>query len=81
MHTVRSLLLTDVVLPGMTGSTLAEALVKRRPGTRILFISGYSGDAIAHHGVLSPGIPLLQKPFTPQALMRELRSVLDRQVR
>ena len=71
------LLLTDVVLPGMSGRSLGDTLVKVRPEMRILFISGYSEDAIAHHGVLSPGVPLLQKPFTPQVLAGELRAVLD----
>jgi DNA-binding response OmpR family regulator len=57
---------------------MAELLVARRSGLRVLFMSGYVDDAIARHGVLEPGIHLLKKPFTPSSLAREVRAVLDR---
>jgi len=72
------LLLTDIVMPGMTGRELAEALAVERPGVRVLFMSGYTDDAVVRHGVLSEGMPYLQKPFTPRALTAKVREVLDR---
>ncbi|HET7604400.1 MAG TPA: response regulator, partial [Gemmatimonadales bacterium] len=69
-------LVTDVVMPGMSGKELAVALVRRRPGLRVLYMSGYTDDAIAEHGVLEPGIALLEKPFTHDGLTDMLRRVL-----
>jgi CheY-like chemotaxis protein len=69
-------LVTDVVMPGMSGKELASALVQRRPGLRVLYMSGYTDDAIAEHGVLEPGIALLEKPFTHDGLTDMLRRVL-----
>jgi two-component system, cell cycle sensor histidine kinase and response regulator CckA len=74
---VFDLLLTDVVMPGMNGRTLAEELSRRQPGLRVLYISGYTDAFIAGHGVLEEGIHLLHKPFTEDALIRRVREVID----
>jgi two-component system cell cycle sensor histidine kinase/response regulator CckA len=71
------LVLTDVVMPVMGGKAMAEALTKSYPHTKILFTSGYSEEAIGHHGVLRPGIEFLQKPYLPVTLTRRVREVLD----
>ena len=71
------LLFTDVVLPGRTGRELADEAAKLRPGLKVLFTTGYSRNAIVHHGRLDPGVRLLQKPFTFDQLASRLREVLD----
>ena len=71
------LLLTDVIMPQMTGRVLADLLTARRPGLPVLFISGYAENAVGEHGVLEPGRAYLQKPFTPAELARTVRRVLD----
>lgn len=72
------LLLTDVVMPGMNGGELARRLRRLRTGIRVVFMSGYSSEAVATHGVLSPGSAFLQKPFSVEELVDRLRDALDR---
>ncbi|MGA7182108.1 MAG: ATP-binding protein [Pseudolabrys sp.] len=72
------LLLTDVVLPGKNGRELANEVERRRPGTKIIFMTGYSRNAIVHHGRLDPGLELIPKPLTERVLARKIRQVLDR---
>jgi hypothetical protein len=72
------LLVTDVVMPGLSGRDLADRLTAARPDLRVLYVSGYSGDAIADHGILGPDLAYLEKPFSPDALAMKVREVLDR---
>ncbi|MFQ5932321.1 MAG: ATP-binding protein, partial [Nitrospiraceae bacterium] len=71
------LLLTDVVMPQLSGPELAGQLRSSRAALKVLYISGYTQDAVAHQGVLDPGVMLLQKPFTSDVLVRKVREVLD----
>ncbi|HEY3384559.1 MAG TPA: PAS domain S-box protein [Vicinamibacterales bacterium] len=70
-------LLTDVVMPEISGRQLADRLCATSPGLKVLFMSGYTANAIVHHGVLDPGIAFIGKPFTADDLRRRLREVLD----
>lgn len=71
------LVLTDVVMPNMSGRELVEQLAKRKPELKVLYMSGYTDDTVVHHGVLDRGIAFLQKPIMPDALGKKVREVLD----
>jgi response regulator RpfG family c-di-GMP phosphodiesterase len=71
------LVITDVVMPGMGGKTLVSRLKEQRPVIKSLFITGYTDNAISHHGVLDSNIDFLQKPFSREGLIRKAREVLD----
>lgn len=71
------LLLTDAVMPGMGGSELAREITAERPATRILYMSGYTDDAVVRHGHLDSHAAFIQKPFASHALAQKVREVLD----
>jgi two-component system, cell cycle sensor histidine kinase and response regulator CckA len=71
------LLITDVVIPGASGRVVAESVVARHPGARVLFVSGYTGDAVVRHGILEEKIHFLPKPFSPDSLAMKVRDILD----
>ena len=71
------LLVTDMVMPGMNGRELAEKITAARPGLKVLFISGYTDTSFMYDGTVEPGRAFLQKPFSPRALARMVREVLD----
>lgn len=73
------LLLTDVIMPNLNGKELADSLKKIRPAMEVIFMSGYTDDFIAHHGVLEPDVHFLQKPVTPSNLAQKIRQVLKKQ--
>ena len=71
------LLLTDVIMPGMSGKRLAEEVLSRRPQTKIVYMTGYTDDMVVQHRVLEPGVQLLQKPFSKTELAVKVRATLD----
>jgi PAS domain S-box-containing protein len=71
------LLVSDVVMPGMSGPEVAVMLCRKRPGLKVLLVSGYTRDAVLERGALPPGTELLEKPFTPDELLRRARALLD----
>ena len=70
------LLITDVIMPGISGTELADQLLKRSPEVKVLFVSGYTGDEIAQHGILNESVLFLQKPFSPQTLVEMVHQIL-----
>ena len=70
------LVVTDVVMPGASGQEVAEQARARFPGVRVLFMSGYTDDAISHHGVLDDGVEFIHKPFDPETLARRVAEVI-----
>ncbi len=72
-----ALLVTDVVMPGMSSREMAARIEVARPGLRVLYMSGYTDDAVVNHGVLEGQMAFLQKPFTLASLLHKVREVLD----
>jgi len=70
------LVITDVMMPGMGGREMVQELIKARPGTKVLYLSGYTEDAILNDGSVDKAAAFLQKPFTLQSLSRKVREVL-----
>jgi DNA-binding NtrC family response regulator len=70
--------LTDVVMPGGSGKKVADWIAQTRPATHVIYMSGYTDNTIMQHGLLAPGTQLLQKPFTPEMLVRKVREALTR---
>jgi two-component system cell cycle sensor histidine kinase/response regulator CckA len=69
---------TDIVMPHMSGRQLADQLRQRQPNAAVLYLTGYTDEAVVRHGLQQPGTNLLQKPFTPAVLARTVRSILDK---
>ncbi len=70
-------LITDIIMPHMGGKELSEKIRALRPSAKVLFMSGYTDNTIGRHGVLDPGVSFIQKPFSPLALARKVRAMLD----
>jgi FixJ family two-component response regulator len=70
-------MVTDVVMPGMSGRDLAERLDVTRPAMKVLYMSGYTDDIVVRHGVVEEGVPFVSKPFALADLIRKVREVLD----
>jgi CheY-like chemotaxis protein len=71
------LVVSDIVMPGMSGVAFAERMKSVHPETKVLYMSGYTDDALSHQGVTDPQVQLLSKPFTPEQLRRKVREILD----
>jgi CheY-like chemotaxis protein len=71
------LLFTDIVMPDVNGRKLAEEAVRRVPGIKVLYTTGYTPNAIVHNGIVDPGVQLISKPFTLEQLARKVHAVLD----
>jgi two-component system, cell cycle sensor histidine kinase and response regulator CckA len=71
------LLVTDVIMPGLSGRQLAERIGTMRPETKILFMSGYTGDIVIRYGLQEMGVEFIQKPFDAESLERKVRALLD----
>ncbi len=72
------MMISDVVMPGMNGKETANEILSRRPDINVIFMSGYTDDAIVHHGVLTKGVNFLEKPFSPDKLLQKVRNVMDK---
>ena len=73
-----ALVLTDLVMPGMGGRALGEALARVAAGVPVLYCSGYTGDEVTQRGLIAEGADFIQKPFTPEELLQRIRVLLDR---
>ena len=71
------LILTDVIMPGESGKNIADKILQLFPGIPVIFMSGYTDDAIVHHGVLDKNTNFIQKPFSIIALVQKIRNILD----
>jgi len=71
------IMVTDVIMPGVTGSKIAELVAETRPEVKVLYISGYSEESVLRHGLIGPGRAFLSKPFGPEVLIRRVREALD----
>ena len=69
-------MVTDVIMPGMTGPKVVELIAQTRPEIKVLYISGYSDEAVTRHGLVGPGRAFLSKPFHPEVLLRRVRESL-----
>jgi CheY-like chemotaxis protein len=76
-HQIIDLVISDVVMPELSGRELGTRLAVMRPELPILYMSGYTGDDVIQRGLLEPGVPFQQKPFTPEGLARKVREMLD----
>ena len=71
------ILITDVIMPGISGMELADQFLKYNATLKVLFVSGYTGDELAYHGILSESVLFLQKPFSPQTLVEKVHEILE----
>jgi CheY-like chemotaxis protein len=73
-------LVTDIVMPGMSGRQVAERVLRMRPEVQVLYVSGYTEDAVIHHGIRAAEVPFLTKPFSPRVLAAKVQELLERQM-